>query len=182
MYGGSDGAFNLTGLSRALGEVAGLKGSVTDGNLCRVILAGRDDVEQFGESDCYWKIKERPATATLTEDQWQADALQLENAYIRMCGLEDTDKVTSVMAVRHGAARAHFGALVQAEKDAKRLRAEVESLTTRYNESARLAREARGELSRMKASSAPTPEGKDFPTPALDTALGGDRASGTDVT
>lgn len=52
---GSDqaGVFNLANLSMALKEQMG---NLVDGHLCRVLLADRDDVEQFGPSDCYRRI------------------------------------------------------------------------------------------------------------------------------
>ena len=49
-----EGVFNLAGLSNALKEMSG---EFIGGSLGRVILADRDDVEQFGPSDCYRRIK-----------------------------------------------------------------------------------------------------------------------------
>jgi hypothetical protein len=53
--GDQAGVFNLAGFSKALREQTGLFEGV-DGKLCRVILADRDDVEQFGTGDCYYRI------------------------------------------------------------------------------------------------------------------------------
>ena len=62
LYGGAgseqEGVFNLAGLSAALMAQAGLRG-VVDGRLCRVILADRNDVEEYGPSDCYRRMKPR---------------------------------------------------------------------------------------------------------------------------
>jgi hypothetical protein len=58
LYGGvgsdQEGVFNLAGLSKALKEMSH---EFIGGSLGRVILADRDDVEQFGPSDCYRRIK-----------------------------------------------------------------------------------------------------------------------------
>lgn len=53
-----DGVFNLANLSRAVVEQCRFSaGTVIDACICRVILADRDDVERFGQSDCYYRIK-----------------------------------------------------------------------------------------------------------------------------
>ena len=77
-YGGEDGSrqegvFNLACLSQALMEQAGLRGAV-DGRLCRVILAGRDDVEQFGPSDCYYRLRTSPAPESTKAPEQPAHA------------------------------------------------------------------------------------------------------------
>jgi hypothetical protein len=56
LFGGTDGTFNLANLSHALMEQAGLRG-VIDGRLCRVILAGRSDVEMLSPGDCHYRLK-----------------------------------------------------------------------------------------------------------------------------
>jgi hypothetical protein len=58
LYGGAGtdhkGVLNLACLSRAMEEQVGFP---TDGHIGRLLLADRDDVEQFGPSDCYRRIK-----------------------------------------------------------------------------------------------------------------------------
>lgn len=43
-FGGSDGTFNLAGLSVAICRIANVAGPI-DGNICRALLTGRPDVE-----------------------------------------------------------------------------------------------------------------------------------------
>ena len=58
LHFGGEGTFNACGFSRALVRIAGLSGVQLDGQLVRVILHGRTDVEQMSGGSHY-KILER---------------------------------------------------------------------------------------------------------------------------
>lgn len=51
-FGGSDGTFNAACFSGALTKLAGVNGAI-DGNVVRVILAGRPDVEPLKGGEYY---------------------------------------------------------------------------------------------------------------------------------
>ena len=52
------GVFTLSTLSEAICKIAGIKG-VIDGDILRVILIGRDDIERL-KGGCHYRLKERP--------------------------------------------------------------------------------------------------------------------------